>query len=167
MTTTTRRLAEKGQRAARSTTAYQHKTDVKESAYCSGCGVIKHKKRWAMDPEELTRLKSSKAATLLCAACLRIQDKNPAGILVLTGDYLLQHQEEICNLITKCETKSREKNPLGRIMELRQEGDNITISTTEDKLAQKIGRDIYKAHSGSLQYQWSRDQHFVRVSWSR
>jgi hypothetical protein len=43
----------------------------------------------------------------------------------------------------------------------------LTISTTEDKLAQKVGREVYKAHKGELNYSWSHDLHFVRVNWKR
>lgn len=59
------------------------------------------------------------------------------------------------------------KNPLSRIMETKQEENMITIMTTDSKLAQKLGRAIYKSHSGKLEYQWSREDSFVRVNWSR
>ena len=65
------------------------------------------------------------------------------------------------------EEKARTKNPLARIMEIRQEGSALTISTTDEKLAQKLGKDIYKAHSGKLEYQWRREESFVRVNWNR
>ena len=35
------------------------------------------------------------------------------------------------------------------------------------ELAQRLGRDVYKAYGGDLHYQWSRDQRLIRVSWSR
>ena len=73
----------------------------------------------------------------------------------------------MCSSDLNTESRSRIKNPLSRIMEIRQEEDVLTIHTTDDKLAQKLGRDIYKAHSGSLQYQWSNEHNFVRVKWSR
>jgi uncharacterized protein YpmS len=52
-------------------------------------------------------------------------------------------------------------------MEIKEENGKITVTTTEDKLAQKIGREIYKSQRGELHYQWSHDQRMVRVAWKR
>lgn len=161
-------LEEKGQRAARSTNVYLPKLGLTEAGLCSKCGAMYHNKRWVIDEVELRRLKGeAKTVKLVCPACQRMEDGNPAGILTLSGSYLLQHEEDILNAIKHVEAKSRVKNPLGRIMEITQEKDVVTISTTEDKLAQKLGRELYKAHRGELHYQWSHDQSFVRVNWSR
>ena len=96
-----------------------------------------------------------------------MEDGNPAGIVTLQGAYLVAHENEILDAIKHVEAKSRLKNPLGRIMEISQEKDTVTIATTEDKLAQKLGREIYKAHKGELHYRWSHDQELVRVNWTR
>ena len=87
--------------------------------------------------------------------------------VTLAGDYLLAHENEILDAVKHIEARSRLKNPLGRIMEISQEKAIVTIATTEDKLAQKLGREIYKAHKGELHYQWSHDQDLVRVNWRR
>jgi hypothetical protein len=39
--------------------------------------------------------------------------------------------------------------------------------TTLDKLAEKLGKKIYRAHDGELIHQWSRDENYVRVNWKR
>lgn len=161
-------VEEKGQRAARSTDVYHVESSSREVAVCSGCNALYWNKRWYLDENESTKLNRGMIKeTVLCPACQRMHDNNPAGVAVFTGDYLLEHEEEILNTIKNTENKSRVKNPLSRIMEIRQEKDVLTIHTTDDKLAQKLGRDIYKAHSGNLQYQWSNEHNFVRVKWSR
>lgn len=104
---------------------------------------------------------------VLCPACLRMHDHNPAGVVTLSGDYLRQKIDDIMNDIKHIEARFRRKNPLGRIMEIDSEEGRLIISTTEDRLAQKVGREIYKAHKGELHYQWVHDQDLVRVSWSR
>jgi hypothetical protein len=48
----------------------------------------------------------------------------------------------------------------------REEG-RITISTTEDRLAQKMGREVQKAHKGELHYRWAPGEDLVRINWSR
>lgn len=156
-------VEEKGQRTQRSTDPYQQKLGPKETAVCRKCGAFYRNKRWCIDE----KLGGEAAASVTCPACQRMADNNPAGIVTLSGSYLVEHEDEILNAIKHAETRSRLKNPLGRIMEIKQENKVLTISTTEDKLAQKLGREIYKAHKGELHYQWSHDQHFVRVNWTR
>jgi NMD protein affecting ribosome stability and mRNA decay len=159
---------EKGQMTERSTDAYRQKLGPTETAICKKCGMFYRDKRWTLDEEESLRLSGESAVTkVLCQACKRMADDNPAGIVTLSGSYLLEHENDILNMIKRTEARSRTKNPLGRIMEIKQEGNLLTISTTEDKLAQKLGREVYKAHKGELHYSWSHDLHFVRVNWKR
>lgn len=160
-------VEEKGQRTARSTDVYLPKQGM-ELSYCKKCGVVYRQKRWIMDPVELEQVKADPAAgRIVCPACQRMADEVPGGFLTLTGDYLRQHEVEILELIKNTESRSRMKNPLGRIMSISQEDGVLTILTTEDKLAQKLGKDVYKAHSGQLNYQWSHTENYVRVDWKR
>jgi len=168
MATTTRRLGEKGQRTARSTNAYHEREMLEDGMQCGGCGAEYRNKRWYLaEAPAMTPQTAEAAGKPICVACQRLRDDNPAGILTMNGKYFHNHEEEILNRIRSTEAQSRLKNPLGRIMTMKEEGDMLVISTTEDKLAQKLGRDIYRAHGGELEYQWSRDQHFVRVNWNR
>lgn len=162
------RYKEKAQMAARSTDVYLSDEGKKEIAVCTGCKALYKNKRWYLDENESENISRDMARNqVVCPACQRIHDDNPAGIVTFTGDYLVAHEVEILNTIKNEAEKSRAKNPLARIMEITQDGNFMTIRTTDDKLAQKLGRTIYKAHSGNLEYQWSKDYNFVRVSWSR
>jgi len=162
-----RGVEEKGQRTARSTDVYMSE-DGMEVCYCTKCGVINRQKRWFMDPLELAKLKEDPSVgTIVCPACQKMQDKVPGGFLTLSGTYLRKHETLILELIKNTEQKSRNKNPLGRIMEITQEGDVLTLLTTLDKLAEKLGKEIYKAHSGELNHQWSHGENSVRVNWKR
>jgi len=161
-------LEEKGMRTVRSTDAYLPKEGLKEVSYCRKCGVIYRQKRWYIDAAELVNVKASpESGKVICPSCQRMQDNNPAGIITLSGEYMRQHELEILDLLKHKETIYRVKNPLGRIMEISQEENALTISTTEDKLAQKLGRDVFKAHKGDLHYKWNHDEKLVRVNWSR
>ena len=142
---------------------YQEKEGIKGVAYCS-CGTIFHGKRWqggngGMAPRE--------GRKVVCPACRRIADRMPAGILSLRGSFLASHETEIGNLIRNTEQASVQKNPLGRVMETRKEKDGVTITTTDGKLAQKIGREVFKSYGGELNFLWSHSEDLVRVAWSR
>lgn len=159
---------EKGQRTARSSDVYISKEGMKEVAICTGCKALYWNKRWYKDENDSTKLSLDMVRTeILCPACHRIQDKVPAGVVTFSGDYLIEHEEIILNTIKNAEEKGLTKNPLARIMEIKKNGNTLVITTTADKLAQKLGKDIYKAHSGKLEYQWSKEESFVRVNWSR
>jgi NMD protein affecting ribosome stability and mRNA decay len=161
-------VEEKGQRAARSTDVYIGDSGVKEVAVCSGCNALYWNKRWYPDESVSTGLSDDMIRIdILCPACHRIQDNNPAGVVTYSGNYLQEHKDEILNTIKNSEEKSRLKNPLARIMEIKEDGNSMIVNTTDDKLAQKLGRDIFKAHSGSLEYKWSREHNFIRVNWNR
>lgn len=163
MVTTRRRVGEKGQRTPRSTDAYREKGGVKGFAYCT-CGAVFSNKRWCREENVSAQ---QEGVERVCPACRRIADRNPAGIVVLSGDFYAAHQTEIQNLINNTTLEAIAKNPLGRIMDTSTDEGRTTISTTDEKLAQKIGREIFKAHGGELHYTWSHAESPIRVSWSR
>ncbi len=159
---------EMGKKAERSTDVYLPKGGGKEVALCSKCGAFYWNKRWSSNPGELSKAEAETGTTrVVCPACQRMHDDNPAGVLTLSGEYLLQHENDILNMIKNVEASSRAKNPLARIMEINQEKRVLTVSTTDAKLAQKLGREVFRAHKGDLQFQWSQADSFVRVNWTR
>ncbi len=161
-------VGEKGQRANRSTDVYLPKAGAKEAALCKECGALYKNKRWSVDEAELKKAKIKNSInTMTCPACKRVADNNPAGVLTFSGEYLVVHKDDILNAIRHIESKSRMKNPLGRIMDISQEKNVLVVTTTEDKLAQKLGREIFKAHRGELNYRWNHEERFVRVNWAR
>jgi NMD protein affecting ribosome stability and mRNA decay len=163
-----RGVEEKGQRANRSSDVYKPKMGAKEPALCSQCGALYKNKRWSVDEAELKKAgKEVGLSRITCPACRRMADNNPAGIVTFSGKYLLEHKDDILKAIRNVESRSRVKNPLGRIMNIVADKGTLTVATTEDKLAQKIGREIFKAHHGELNYRWNHEERFVRVDWSR
>jgi NMD protein affecting ribosome stability and mRNA decay len=162
------RFREKGQMTTRSTDVYLPKEGMKEVSVCTGCHALYWNKRWYVGEAESTKLSADMVRNeVTCPACQRIRDDNPAGVATFSGDYLVAHENEILNTIKNVEEKARAKNPLARIMEIKQEGNVLTVSTTDEKLAEKLGRDIFKAHSGDLELKWNKLESFVRVNWSR
>lgn len=156
-------MEEKGQMAGRNLEPHPPKGSLMDGSVCKGCGIVYRNKRWQL--ENVPR--AEQGEEILCPACQRIQGDRPAGVVTLSGPYLAQHKEEILNSLKQHEAKHRDKNPLGRIMQIKEEDGQLIITTTDDKLAQKIGREIYKSQKGELQYQWSHDQRMVRVNWMR
>jgi NMD protein affecting ribosome stability and mRNA decay len=146
---------------------YIPRKGVPDAGICPDCHAISRKKRWYADEAEYAALARSGARRSRCPACRKIADGFPSGVLTLRGRFLLGHREEILTVARNEERRARGNNPLERIMELREGADGMEILTTDEKLAQRIGREIRKAFRGTLAYKWSEDASLLRVTWAR
>jgi len=139
-----------------------------EMALCKRCHAIYYNKRWYLD-EELYQKKALLKDTekILCPACRKIKDKFPGGVVTLSGDFLHEHKEEIMNLIKNEEERAKGFNPLERIMEVTKIKRGMEITTTNEKLAQRIARSLERAYQGSVEYKWSSGTKLLRAEWER
>jgi len=141
---------------------------AEEGVACSLCGAVYHNRRWSLNgvPER----KASASATphrVICPGCRKVQEKNPGGIVTLSGGYWGIHREEILNLIRNEEKKAMGINPVERIIQMEEQHGDLVIQTTNEKLAQRLGRALHKACHGDVEYKWSADNKLARVEWSR
>ena len=136
---------------------------------CPNCHAIRSNKRWHLDEKEYAALtrKPGTAVPERCPACRKIADGFPSGVVLLRGGYVREHREEILKLARNEEKRAMGFNPLERIMSVREEGDKLEIATTDEKLAQRIGREVRKACRGTVEYKWSEDSKLLRVNWAR
>jgi NMD protein affecting ribosome stability and mRNA decay len=136
---------------------------------CEGCSAVNMNKRWYTGGDVYNvAVKNPEIVRVVCPACLKIRDNFPGGIVTLKGDYVLPHKQDLLKLIRNEEDRARGLNPLERVMKVKENGyGSIIISTTNEKLAQRIGRAIKKAFHGEVAYHWSHDNKLVRVDWVR
>ena len=134
---------------------------------CPDCHAINRKKRWYLDDAEYVFLARAGAVLRRCPACRKIADGFPSGVVTLRGKFLQTHRDEVLTIVRNEERRARGTNPLERIMAIRDGGESVEILTTDEKLAQRIGREIRKAYQGTVSYKWSQDANLVRVNWSR
>ena len=152
-----------------STDPYLPRGASRKISVCEGCRAVYMNKRWYAegDVDEIV-LRNPEAAKVVCPACLKIRDNFPGGIVTLRGGYVLPHKQDLLNLIRNEEARARGFNPLERVMSVKENGfGSIVISTTNEKLAQRLGRAIKKAFHGDVAYQWSHDNKLARVEWVR
>jgi NMD protein affecting ribosome stability and mRNA decay len=103
----------------------------------------------------------------LCPACQRIQDEFPAGYVVIRGDYLKSHRDEILALVANKEKREKAEHPLQRIMEIKDVAIGLQIATTDSHMARGIGEALHSALQGDLKIKYSKDENLIRVAWKR
>jgi hypothetical protein len=140
-----------------------------EAAACTQCHALYQGKRWFFDNQMYDRLAGTdQGREVLCPACHKIKDRYAEGILTLSGEFFARHQEEIVKLLTKEAERVSKRSVMDRVIRMgSEEGGKLVVETTTDKLAQHLGRAVYKAYKGDLHFRWGEVDRFVRVYWSR
>jgi NMD protein affecting ribosome stability and mRNA decay len=144
---------------------YLPRLEPKGVIQCSGCGAFHYRRHWTLTPPGgfSSQIHSH---LVFCPACRKIADRFPGGELTLRG-VEAGNRGEISRLLRNEESRAREKNPLEQIMRVDAASDGLRVATTTEKLAQRLGRSIRKAHGGKLTYKWGHNNKFVRVVWEK
>ncbi len=141
---------------------YQAREKFPEPTVCTDCGAVFTGGRWVWMED-----KPEKANKALCPACRRIREKMPAGIIELSGRFLKSHGEEILNLVRNEEKAEKAAHPLERIMEIKEDGGTIEITTTGIHLAKRIGEAIRRSYQGEYQLEYGDGEKNVNITWHR
>lgn len=138
-----------------------------DRAVCKKCGATYHNKRWSLDKKAIAIPATAKKVMVVCAACQKKTDKFAGGYVTLHGTFLKAHKDEILNLVRNKEERAMHFNPLDRVIEIKAKRTLIEITTTTEKLAQRIGQMLKKAYDGKVEYKWSAGVKLARVVWTR
>ncbi len=139
-----------------------------ETRVCSECNAIYSGQRWYLKEQvDAEKMRHIDVHFTVCPACRKIKDRSPGGIVHITGNFIREHKDDIMNLIHNEGDRAKATNPLERIMGIEGTDGNYEVLTTNEKLAQRIGRALHKAYHGTVVYKWSEDNKLVRVSWQR
>ena len=107
------------------------------------------------------------AAEELCPACRRINEKYPAGIVTLRGDFVREHKDEMIQLARHQEESEKKEHALNRIINIEEDDHGVVINTTDIHLPRRIGEAIKRAFHGEIEDHFEKDGYFVRVEWTR
>jgi NMD protein affecting ribosome stability and mRNA decay len=140
-----------------------------EAAVCHECHALYQGKNWFFDGKLYQELMGArKVREVICPTCRKIKDHYPEGILTLSGEFFTQHKAEIVRLLEKEANRVSGRNVLDRIIKMtEEEPGKLVVETTTEKLAQHLGRAVYRAYKGNLDFRWSEMNKFVRVYWTR
>jgi NMD protein affecting ribosome stability and mRNA decay len=147
---------------------YAPRVDPGEVAACTQCHALYHRRHWFFDHDAYFRETMQPTTRMvLCPACQKIRDRYAEGQVTLrAGPFLNAHKEEILHLIHNEEERAKGFNPLERIIEITESEEGIVVTTTNEKLAQRIGRTLKSTYQGDTTYHWSEPK-FLSVEWQR
>ena len=144
---------------------------MSEPAVCKECGAVYASRRWTAARSTSTKSQDAHlrpAQLTLCPACKQQRTGEPRGFVFLDGDFFSAHGEEIEQLLRNEAERAAADNPLARTMEFKRGGGHkLTITTTTEHLAQRLGHALEKAFDGSVHYDFSHENKLARVSWRR
>jgi hypothetical protein len=142
-----------------------------EPAVCEECGAVYADRRWTAKQtgSEVKKHKHWRPPTMtVCPACQQQRTGEPRGFVYLDGSFFDAHHEEVEQLLSNESERAAEDNPLARIMEWKRgDGHKLTVSTTTEHLAQRLGHALEKAFAGRVKYDFSHENKLARVNWLR
>lgn len=141
---------------------YMTRLKLPEPTLCPTCQAVFRSGRW-----QWVSSVPSDANEEHCPACRRIQDKVPAGILTLSGEFFAGHRAEIMNLVRNKEEAEKAQHPLKRLMAIEDQGNSSVLTFTDTHLPRGVGEAIQRAYEGELDIQYTKEANIVRVTWTR
>jgi len=144
---------------------------LSEPAVCEACGAVYANRRWTAagsGSEDNERKHLQPAQMTVCPACTQQRTGEPRGFVFLDGSFFVAHHEEIEQLLHNEAERAAEDNPLARIMEWkRDDSHKLTVTTTTEHLAQRLGNALEKAYGGNTHYDFSHENKLARVNCQR
>ena len=134
---------------------------------CERCGEVFWRKTWRRSPVRVTHALLTSARWGVCPACRQVAAGEFFGRVLLRGDYVRAHEQELRRRIDTVERRARHTQPDRRIVSMRRAPGGLEVLTTSQKLAHRIVHELKKAFKGRAEYSWSdRDRRLYAV-WER
>lgn len=89
------------------------------------------------------------------------------GVINLAGKFLLDHEDEILNLVKHEGRLAAERNPDHKVTKIEKVDGGIRVLLSTHNLALHIGKSLEHAYKGEHTYKFLKDEKFVQVSWRR
>lgn len=136
----------------------------KEFFFCSGCGIVYYHKFWHHALEDWKHLSGDERVKfVLCPACRMIKDKKFEGELAVFGIGSRKLKEEIKKVLKNSGQLAFRRDPLDRIIEIKEEKNQLVVRTTENQLAVKLAKKIKLTFGGEMTISHSREEDVIRV----
>ena len=114
---------------------------------CEKCKIFYYKKAWHHDAENFIAKRENKDLPVnfaLCPACKMIADKQYEGRIVIKG-FPEKLEFDLLALIRGYCKRAYDRDHLDRLIEIKKEGADWIVFTTENQLAHKLAKKIKDA----------------------
>ena len=144
----------------------------KDFVACSDCDAVYYDKSWKHGFEGGLKQENDTEKNIsfkVCPACQMRRDGQFEGELTLVG-IPAGEKEGILNRVRNMGEKAQASDPLDRILSVKETGDTVRITTSENQLALQIGKAVNKASKAStIESSFSRAESPMRVtvSWKQ
>jgi len=89
------------------------------------------------------------------------------GIIKISGSFLLDHEEEIVNLVKHEGKLAEDKNPLHRVTKIEKANGGLVAEVSDHNLTLHIGKRLVHAYKGEHKYKFLKGEKFIEVDWRR
>lgn len=135
-----------------------------EGSVCRRCGSVFRRKTWRRRRLGLARLAAPRTT---CPACRQVVRGDFLGQVALQGPFSDAERREILRRVRHVAERAGFTQPERRLVATRQDAEGITLTTTSQKLAHRIAREVAKAFRGRARYAWSDGDGGLRARWER
>ena len=111
---------------------------------CKTCNIFYYKKSWHHNADTFVAIRANKDVPIhfaTCPACALIKSKQCLGKITIKNVPTAQ-KTDLLNLIKGYSERAFDRDPLERMISVTQAGASITVKTTNNQLAQRLGRKI-------------------------
>jgi len=136
----------------------------KDFVVCQICNALYYYKSWHHGFADYKHLNEDKQVNFtVCPACQMIKDKKFEGKVVFEN-VPEEYREDIRNNIKNTGERAYKRDPMDRIIAVKESGGNIEVTTTENQLARNIARQVERAHKGAkADIRWSKEESVARM----
>lgn len=134
---------------------------------CSRCKAVYFKRRWIPASDERAQSFGLTARPTICPACDLEAKHQVRGYLRIEGAFAKAHRPEILQLLRREAERAGEDNPLGRIIAIDRTSRAMTVTTSTEHVAKRLGSALESAYDGEIEYKFSHGEKFARITWRR
>jgi hypothetical protein len=89
-------------------------------------------------------------------------------VLLLTGDFVASHRDQVLGLARNEEARVKAEHPLARIIKIEDQAEEpvgVVITTTDPHLARRIGEALHHSHHGTFTCRYEENEDLLRANW--
>lgn len=114
---------------------------------CKTCNIFNYKKGWHHNADKFISVRANKdipVSFATCPACTLIKSRQCLGKITIKNVPAAQ-KKDLLNLIKGYCERAFDRDPLERLISVTAAGSSVTVKTTNNQLAQRLGKKIKDA----------------------